>query len=454
MKKRLLYIGIIGILILIVIQAHVIFAADTSITVNQDNNVSEIIVKSDKKIILIKIYKKLENGKYNLFYIAKPYKTEKTCKISKEKLSEEKSTQFKIVIIDEEHNKATTNFELEKIQKPSYTPVESPEPNPSNSPSPTNSVVPTNSSTPSPSNTPMPSNQPSPSTSPEQTVTGIKLNKTTLKLKASKSETLSATITPKDAKDKTVTWSSNNTKIATVDKNGKVKAKAVGTATITAKTSNNQKATCKVTVVPNISSSTKPKSASGNGYTQTIKLGGRTFKLYKQYSGNYAQKHFNSVNNKNTGGTIANMGCGPSSIAIILSGYGYNYNPYDVGTRLMKNSKPSGLPSMEKELKSIGVKVKKHSYTSNYNTAYTQMKQALESGHQIVLYVGKNGQKTAWKNFTDSGYHFISVLGIDTSDNKVFVGNPSKASGWFKLSTVVKARGNTNGNMAGWIEIY
>ncbi len=52
---------------------------------------------------------------------------------------------------------------------------------------------------------------------------------------------------PISAKEK-ITWSSSNKKVATVSKSGKVTAKRAGKATITAKTSNGKKATCKITV--------------------------------------------------------------------------------------------------------------------------------------------------------------------------------------------------------------
>ena len=57
-------------------------------------------------------------------------------------------------------------------------------------------------------------------------------------------------ITPVDAEDKSVTWSSSNPSIATVDSNGKVTAIREGVVTITATTNDGGlKATCTVTVV-------------------------------------------------------------------------------------------------------------------------------------------------------------------------------------------------------------
>ncbi len=74
----------------------------------------------------------------------------------------------------------------------------------------------------------------------------VTLNKTSAALKAGNAVTLKASVLPADA-DQAVTWESSNTAIAAVA-NGKVEAKAPGTVSITAKTSNGKTAVCKVTV--------------------------------------------------------------------------------------------------------------------------------------------------------------------------------------------------------------
>lgn len=73
------------------------------------------------------------------------------------------------------------------------------------------------------------------------------LNKTSMTLAPGASETLNATVTA-DAPDTSVTWKSDNESVATVDQSGKVTAKAIGTATITATSSNGCETTCEVTV--------------------------------------------------------------------------------------------------------------------------------------------------------------------------------------------------------------
>lgn len=77
-------------------------------------------------------------------------------------------------------------------------------------------------------------------------VESVTLNKTEITLEAGATETLTATVLPENATDKTVTWETSNAEVATVA-NGVVTAVAKGEATITAK-AGEKSATCKVTV--------------------------------------------------------------------------------------------------------------------------------------------------------------------------------------------------------------
>ena len=80
-------------------------------------------------------------------------------------------------------------------------------------------------------------------------VTGVSLNKTSLSMTEGDTYTLTATVSPSNATDKSVTWSSSNTSVATVSSSGVVTAKSQGSATITVKTNDGaKKATCSVTV--------------------------------------------------------------------------------------------------------------------------------------------------------------------------------------------------------------
>lgn len=77
-------------------------------------------------------------------------------------------------------------------------------------------------------------------------VSGVSLNKTSLNLTVGGSETLTATVLPANASDKTVTWQSANPGVATVA-DGKVTAVSAGTTIITAET-DGVTANCTVTV--------------------------------------------------------------------------------------------------------------------------------------------------------------------------------------------------------------
>ena len=95
-------------------------------------------------------------------------------------------------------------------------------------------------------------------TTPTSThVTAITLNPTSISLNKGETATITATVSPSDATNKRIIWSSSNSAVATVD-GGKVSAISAGSADITATADDNGKqATCKITVTDS--------SGNGNG---------------------------------------------------------------------------------------------------------------------------------------------------------------------------------------------
>ena len=80
-------------------------------------------------------------------------------------------------------------------------------------------------------------------------VTGISVSPAAISLKVNGKATLTAMVSPEDATDKAVTWTSDNENVAVVDSNGAVTAVSVGKAVITVRTVDGDfTATCKVTV--------------------------------------------------------------------------------------------------------------------------------------------------------------------------------------------------------------
>ena len=107
-------------------------------------------------------------------------------------------------------------------------------------------------------------------------VTGVSLNESSITLDVGGSKTLAATVTPDNATNKKVRWTSDNETVATVSEDGVVTAVAGGTAVITATTHDGLfTATCTVTVnapdaAPSITTDTLPDGKVGEAYSQTL----------------------------------------------------------------------------------------------------------------------------------------------------------------------------------------
>ena len=103
-------------------------------------------------------------------------------------------------------------------------------------------------------------------------VTSVSLNKTSLTLEIGESETLTATVMPSNATDKSVTWTSSDQAVATVV-NGKITAVGSGIATITATASNGKKASCTITVIEPAPEVIEVTSVSLNKTSLTLEIG-------------------------------------------------------------------------------------------------------------------------------------------------------------------------------------
>ena len=79
-------------------------------------------------------------------------------------------------------------------------------------------------------------------------VSSIILDRTSATLSAGETLTLTATVTPDNATDKTVTWSSSNNNVATVV-DGTITAVSVGKAIVTVRTNNGLSSSCQIDVI-------------------------------------------------------------------------------------------------------------------------------------------------------------------------------------------------------------
>ena len=196
--------------------------------------------------------------------------------------------------------------------------------------------------------------------------TGVKISPTALTLGKGESYTLKGTVLPNDAKNKTCKWYTSRSSVAAVSSTGKVTAKAVGTAVITAKTVNGKTATCKVTV------KTMPTSVKTNPTALTLGKGESYTIKENTNSGSYAHAanlKWTSTNTrvvtvkKGSGNkaVLKAVGTGTASVRITL------YNGRTAACRVTVKKAPAS------------VKISPSSVTLNVGESYT-IKENTNSG--------------------------------------------------------------------------
>ncbi|MEE0956683.1 MAG: Ig-like domain-containing protein [Ruminococcus sp.] len=145
-------------------------------------------------------------------------------------------------------------------------------------------------------------------------LTSIALNTNSLRLGKGETYPLSMTLSPSNAKSKFI-WTSSNNSVATVDGNGKVKAKSLGKATITVRAANDIEQSCAVEVKP------APDSVALNASMLTLGEG-EEFDLNSSlspkgcasYRVKYTSNNTGSVGISSTGGVITGRSVGTATI--------------------------------------------------------------------------------------------------------------------------------------------
>ena len=156
------------------------------------------------------------------------------------------------------------------IPKPTAIPKPTEAPKPTAAPQPTKAPRPT--ATPKPTATPRPTATPAPTATPKPVkVSSITLNQTSLTM-TSKGQTasLTATVNPGNAANKSITWSSSNSSVATVSANGTVTAVANGTADITATAADGSGVSAKCGVMVKLPDNTSETITLAGGKSKKI----------------------------------------------------------------------------------------------------------------------------------------------------------------------------------------
>lgn len=138
-------------------------------------------------------------------------------------------------------------------------------------------------------------------------VSKVYLNKTSAALKVGERLQLSTTVSPSGASAGKLKWTSSNKKVAGVTSSGAVVAKKAGSATITVKTSNGKKASCRITV-------TNPNAVTRRGLVVVEASG--TNGTYSSSTQRQLEKSVGTVNLNGVASMLRAQSFGGSKISV------------------------------------------------------------------------------------------------------------------------------------------
>ena len=167
-----------------------------------------------------------------------------------------------------------------------------------------------------------------------------------------------------------------------------------------------------------------------DGYFTTFTTIENNKKIYKEYKQNgnssWSEKYY-------WGGTMADNGCGITSMAIILSGYKKNYTPEYLRTKYFPKLDGNEISS---KLTGFGIQNSDFLYdTTHLSNDYIE--NHLKTNRPILICVWNKPIANRWTTTS----HYMVLLAYD-NNNMVYVSNPnglennSKSSGWYDINEV------------------
>lgn len=171
-----------------------------------------------------------------------------------------------------------------------------------------------------------------------------------------------------------------------------------------------------------VNSSDNSESGGYPNGTFTSSIGNKTYKQFEQWTGDYAEKSY-------WNGTMHDSGCGPTSIAILVSGLiNPNISPYDVATRMNNDWGFTGPEPMKDIMTKYGL-----SPRSIDNPSSNDITDALSRGEVMIVHVNNNTQFTSG----NSG-HYITIVDYNAQGEVYIIDPGSYVDAWFSLSEVMK----------------
>ncbi len=159
---------------------------------------------------------------------------------------------------------------------------------------------------------------------------------------------------------------------------------------------------------------------AGDGYdSEYVSSAGITYKQFKQYKGTYA-------GNSYWGGTITTHGCGPTSMAILLSGLtDLNYTPANTAAEMNSKYGYTSYETLQRELQDLGI-----SAEVTQTPSAQQIQDNLRNGKVMLVSVDS-------RTIFTGGSHLMALVDIN-EQGQVYISNPSSdtLNGWHDVSEI------------------